>query len=88
MRGQSELTAHAQQAMATANRRRGALGLAYASGAIATGAIISLIQDMMGRERTLEMVRESWVDAAYTVPIALLMLLVASGLYSAAGRRL
>lgn len=38
-------------------------------------ALLSLNQDMLGKEKYLKLVETGWVDAKITVPIALLVLI-------------
>lgn len=46
------------------------------SGALSIIAILSLWQDYLGQEAFIQMARDHWVDAAYSVPLALFLLLV------------
>ena len=41
----------------------------------------SLYQDALGLERYVAHVREHWVDAVYTIPIAIVLMLAGTGGY-------
>lgn len=51
------------------------------AGWISYGAIRSLIQDYWGPDKMIQMVKEDWIDASITVPLALAMIIISICLY-------
>lgn len=47
------------------------------SGYLLGAAFTSLYQDFLGREKYIQMVEAHWVDSSFSVPVALLMIVVA-----------
>ena len=57
---------------------------AFWSGWLMCVAMRSLHQDILGKEQFMKYVDAAWVSGMWTIPIALMMLLVACLLFSAA----
>ncbi len=55
--------------------------MAFWSGLFLSTAIRSLLQDSVGLEGYIEHLRNHWVDASITVPLALVLLVVTVAMY-------
>lgn len=53
----------------------------FIAGFLACSAIRSIEQDIVGKEAYIQLINYAWVSAWYTVPLAVLMLVVAFILY-------
>lgn len=53
----------------------------FIAGGLVMMALISLEQDMMGKEKYLHLLSDAWVSPLYTVPIALAVIVIAFCLY-------
>ncbi len=53
------------------------------SGFITYSAILSLHQDMIGKEKLLKVYELTWIDPLITVPLAIITIIIATFLYNA-----
>lgn len=54
----------------------------FYAGALWTGAVVSILQDCMGKEQYILHVQDNWAPAYLTVPLSLCMIVVAMWLDS------
>ena len=53
----------------------------FFAGVVVHASILSLSQDMMGREQYLKYVEAAWLSSTYTVPLAILGIMAGFALY-------
>lgn len=51
--------------------------VAFTCGMFFEGALISLMQDLHGKEKYIEMIQNHWISGRITVPLALIIIIAA-----------